>query len=565
MNAIQLKIAAPDGTEELKTFDKDEVKIGRVAGNDIAIKDKDISRYHCSIVRQRKSWLIHDLKSTNGTFINGMPVEQRQLHENDLIIVGNSRLLVVRMGELVQPPADTGPIPGQQGDEAVRVIYASHFGVDSDWLENSDVGKQIIEGPERIAEAFALLAEAAPIFNRFTDNMGLDPEKIMQKQAETVLQRVMEIFAEVEFGELHWMDLTTNQLIPLASHVPDSSRKHSIQKGIRYYAKIVQRDGVGVIAELSAERTGSTQGMQVLCAPLCTQNECRGVLVIGNDGKVRAKAMDLELLCGLGAHAAAGLYNQQAICGMQERVKNIAVSFDRQDLSRRELIDRERVSQLNTIAQSNVLTLEHALKRINEKLQGARGSREGQLNKRLAEAARETEAALAHCQTLLTYTRRGKIHIARFLPTQLLAEVMILTQGILGDNIWLEADIPDKLPLIEFDVVIFEQILIRLILIVRDAMMDGGMLRICALEAEMSADFANIHGVEPGPALHFILETTGHLELNMSGLTSDAAEYLYSINSLKDIVRYNKGVLEIDKSGETNIINLFLPLTRIKK
>jgi len=52
-------------------FEKEEVRIGSMDDNDIVLRDDTVSRYHCKIVQEDTSYLLVDLGSTNGTFING--------------------------------------------------------------------------------------------------------------------------------------------------------------------------------------------------------------------------------------------------------------------------------------------------------------------------------------------------------------------------------------------------------------------------------------------------------------------------------------------------------------
>lgn len=55
----------------------DVVTIGRGRKNDIIIHDNEVSREHCRLVKVLEHYEIHDLKSSNGTFVNGHPVDER--------------------------------------------------------------------------------------------------------------------------------------------------------------------------------------------------------------------------------------------------------------------------------------------------------------------------------------------------------------------------------------------------------------------------------------------------------------------------------------------------------
>ena len=87
-------------TREGKTLkridvDKPRLLIGRNALCDIEIVHEWISRQHAIIVRNDRSTAIVDLKSRNGTFVNGDAVKCRVLINNDVIALGSHRLKYV--------------------------------------------------------------------------------------------------------------------------------------------------------------------------------------------------------------------------------------------------------------------------------------------------------------------------------------------------------------------------------------------------------------------------------------------------------------------------------------
>ena len=74
---------------------KPRTLIGRNELCDIDIVHEWISRQHAVIIRKDKSSVIVDLKSRNGTFINGKRVKQHVLINNDIIFLGDHRLKFV--------------------------------------------------------------------------------------------------------------------------------------------------------------------------------------------------------------------------------------------------------------------------------------------------------------------------------------------------------------------------------------------------------------------------------------------------------------------------------------
>jgi hypothetical protein len=73
------------------------VTIGRVATNDIAIDDASISRFHAYLQHDERQgiWTLVDADSRNGTFLNGVRLEQKQrLVVPDGALIGFGRVVV---------------------------------------------------------------------------------------------------------------------------------------------------------------------------------------------------------------------------------------------------------------------------------------------------------------------------------------------------------------------------------------------------------------------------------------------------------------------------------------
>lgn len=67
--------------------------IGRKADNTLAIEDPAVSGHHARIVKIQAVFFLEDLKSTNGTALNGQPITRHQLHDADMITIGQHRLV----------------------------------------------------------------------------------------------------------------------------------------------------------------------------------------------------------------------------------------------------------------------------------------------------------------------------------------------------------------------------------------------------------------------------------------------------------------------------------------
>jgi hypothetical protein len=68
------------------------VVIGRSAECDIRVRDTQVSREHCELVPDGKGWKLRDLRSSNGTYINGDAIGECPLKDGDTFEVGSCRI-----------------------------------------------------------------------------------------------------------------------------------------------------------------------------------------------------------------------------------------------------------------------------------------------------------------------------------------------------------------------------------------------------------------------------------------------------------------------------------------
>lgn len=86
---MKLHYSKQDGVA--KDFDIGErsITIGRSPDADIILLDDKVSRVHCGIRLWDGEFYIKDLKSKNGTFVNGQRVEVSKLKTSDIIKIGS--------------------------------------------------------------------------------------------------------------------------------------------------------------------------------------------------------------------------------------------------------------------------------------------------------------------------------------------------------------------------------------------------------------------------------------------------------------------------------------------
>jgi two-component system, NtrC family, response regulator HydG len=67
--------------------------IGSASGNRVQLEEAGVSSQHCCIRVENGRFVLTDLESASGTFVNGMPVKERELNSGDQIAVGESVFL----------------------------------------------------------------------------------------------------------------------------------------------------------------------------------------------------------------------------------------------------------------------------------------------------------------------------------------------------------------------------------------------------------------------------------------------------------------------------------------
>lgn len=67
------------------------IRIGKANDNDFILDDPHVSRHHARLIRQEDgAWLLEDLSSTNGTFVNDLQVSKKRITSIDRIRLGDN-------------------------------------------------------------------------------------------------------------------------------------------------------------------------------------------------------------------------------------------------------------------------------------------------------------------------------------------------------------------------------------------------------------------------------------------------------------------------------------------
>jgi pilus assembly protein CpaF len=109
---IKLTMTEKGGEPKALSFDKDEVTIGRVSGNDIVLPKGNVSKRHSRLLLKEGHVEISDLKSTNGTYVNGKKItETTPIGSADRVYVGDFLITIDGLGGEVASHSRRMPPP----------------------------------------------------------------------------------------------------------------------------------------------------------------------------------------------------------------------------------------------------------------------------------------------------------------------------------------------------------------------------------------------------------------------------------------------------------------------
>jgi len=100
------------------------MSIGREAGNLVQLDDNEVSRRHAEVRRVGQAFVVGDLGSSNGTWLNDRRIERAELATGDRIQVGRTVLVYARDSADV-PAAAAVDIVAGAGDDGSRIVSTS--------------------------------------------------------------------------------------------------------------------------------------------------------------------------------------------------------------------------------------------------------------------------------------------------------------------------------------------------------------------------------------------------------------------------------------------------------
>jgi adenylate cyclase len=295
-------------------LNKDTISIGRTPENDIELKDSLISRKHTSIVRKGDKFVVYDLGSSNGTFVNRERIEMKPLDDGDIIQVGESEIHYVGDGPVrgvSKPLTDRRPteVPGTGGGGGQVVKHvdeiAESFSFDITGALSKGLSLRDIRG-EAVGEKAA--KESKMFFILFQVGKALSTAEKLDDMLLTATRLIFEV-VNAERCVLLLKDPHTGELSTrMAYH-----RMRGMVDGkdimiSRTISSQVMNDRVSIITSDALQDPRFMAGLSIvqynirsaLCVPLWEADRVYGAIYLDNLAKSYAFTKDdLELMTAI--------------------------------------------------------------------------------------------------------------------------------------------------------------------------------------------------------------------------------------------------------------------------
>ncbi len=396
-------LQGPDKGRRFELPDHEPQQIGR-SSEALPLSDQTISRRHAELTPDDGQWYIKDLKSSNGTFVNGVRISNRQrLRPGDQVRVGTTLLLY---GDAA--PAPAGPRP-------VRVAKRGELDISVEHTVASNDESMIMSTPDpNDAAAFQLnvIYELTGLIGTITDKQQL-------------LEKVMDVIfgyfkADRGFILLQDKDETGSEPTVVRHRVagkPAPDKQITVSRTIVSY---VTRRGVGILSAnaMNDSRFSSGDSVQnygirsAMCVPIKYKDKVYGVIHLDSMVANYTYTEDqLTLLTAIGVQTGLALANTEL---MDARLKS------------------ERLAAVG----QTVASLSHSIKNI---LQGMRGGADvvelgmRKNNMRVLKngwdiVARNQDRIYELAMNMLAYSKQRRPEIVMTNLGQLLSEIVELSQ-----------------------------------------------------------------------------------------------------------------------------------------
>ncbi len=273
----------------------DGMTIGRLASNDIVLRDREVSKQHASLQQRGGDWWIRDAGSANGTLVGGTPVVERRLRDGDRIAIGGSRLVF----HASQAPADAGRVtvvPEPAGQDSIQACLECESG-------DFRPSQQVTDSDELRADYERLLL--AYRFHRYMAE---------ERDQHALLRNILELAFDMLPADRGAILLREEEGAPLTPAftrlrhgaageivLPDSILRRAVQER----AAVLSADAMVDRRFQASVSVISGSVRSAMCVPLVGRNEVLGAIHLDTRERTGAFSVkDLQLLSVLAGQAA---------------------------------------------------------------------------------------------------------------------------------------------------------------------------------------------------------------------------------------------------------------------
>jgi HD-GYP domain-containing protein (c-di-GMP phosphodiesterase class II) len=295
MRSIRLRRIGRDG--QVQTWESaTRLRIGRLETLEISIDDSSVSRQHAEIYASNHGWRVRDLKSTNGTFLNGSRLANADwpLRLHDIIKCGNVTLVVEEL-------RNGGGLDGADNPDQLVVQATASYSYD-DALQALAFDRNRCPRP---GEQLLALLRAGHYLGRLDDQEELLHSILNDAVSTLDAQRGAIVLADGPNGELRLRALASGRgEVPSRPSYSQSLAQRSFNSSESILCHRVNEDPELALAQSIAEGAMAS----VLCVLLRTPRRKLGVLHLDR-GPFQPPFTqdDLHLADALAANVSAGI------------------------------------------------------------------------------------------------------------------------------------------------------------------------------------------------------------------------------------------------------------------
>ncbi len=254
---------------------------GRGTDATYTVSDGMVSRMHCRIdISNDNRIFVHDLGSSNGTKINGVPViEKTEFFTDGIIDIGGSSIEVVPLQDEICKDEPTVNLEGEAELDTDSVNFARKF----------DIEKGPVDDLEHIE------VDAKDLAQRLNAICNLASKLYKVRDEKEIVDIAIDIVLDISKAERCSVILyheSSTLLEPIASKYSSSSKVGETFKTSNTVVRYVIKTGESVITENAGEdeRFGVAESLvmndvsSVMCVPLATHERIIGVIYTDSTG-----------------------------------------------------------------------------------------------------------------------------------------------------------------------------------------------------------------------------------------------------------------------------------------